>query len=79
VKVYELPAATMAAAVHPGSYDTIGQAHEAILKWIEANGYRIVGPDRELNLYHTMPIRHDEPSYVTEIQYPVEKEQQDDH
>jgi DNA-binding transcriptional MerR regulator len=73
VKVHELPAASMAAAVHHGSYNTIGEAHEAILTWIEANGYRIVGPDRELNLYHTMPIRLDDPSYVTELQYPVEK------
>jgi DNA-binding transcriptional MerR regulator/predicted transcriptional regulator YdeE len=71
--VHELPAATMAATVHHGSYHTIGEAHEAILKWIDANGYRIVGPDREMNLYHTMPIRLDDPSYVTEIQYPVEK------
>jgi DNA-binding transcriptional MerR regulator/predicted transcriptional regulator YdeE len=73
VKVHELPAATMAAAVHHGSYATIGEAHAAILTWVEANNYRIVGPDRELNLYHTMPIRLDDPSYVTEIQYPVEK------
>jgi DNA-binding transcriptional MerR regulator len=73
MKVHELPAATMAATVHHGDYNTLGQAHEAILLWIEANGYRIVGPDRELNLYHTMPIRLDDPSYVTEIQYPVEK------
>jgi DNA-binding transcriptional MerR regulator/predicted transcriptional regulator YdeE len=76
--VHELPAATMATTVHHGSYNTIGEAHEAILRWIEANRYRIVGPDRELNLYHSMPIRRDDPSYVTEIQYPVEKEQQDD-
>jgi len=68
-----LPAATMAATVHHGSYNTIGAAHEAILTWVEANRYQIVGPDRELNLYHTMPIRPDDPSYVTEIQYPVEK------
>jgi DNA-binding transcriptional MerR regulator len=74
MRVHELPAAVMAATVHHGSYMTIGDAHEAILTWIEANGYRIVGPDREINLYHTMPIRLDDPSYVTEIQYPVEKE-----
>ncbi len=71
--VHELPAASMAATVHHGSYNTIGAAHEAILTWIEANQYRIIGPDRELNLYHTMPICQDDPSYVTEIQYPVEK------
>jgi DNA-binding transcriptional MerR regulator/predicted transcriptional regulator YdeE len=73
MRVHELPAATMAAAVHHGSYNTIGDAHEAVITWIAANGYRIVGPDRELNLYHTMPIHPDEPSYITEIQYPVEK------
>ena len=72
MRVIELPHATMAATIHHGSYATIGAAHEAILVWIEANGYRIVGPDRELNLYHSMPIRLDDPSYITEIQYPVE-------
>ncbi len=71
--IHELPATTMAAAVHHGSYNTIGEAHEAILRWSEANGYRIVGPDREIYLYNEMPIRLDDPTYVTEIQYPVEK------
>lgn len=75
MQVHELPAATMAATIHHGSYETIGEAHAAILRWIEANGYRIVGPDREINLYNSPPIRQDDPSYITEIQYPVEKEQ----
>jgi DNA-binding transcriptional MerR regulator len=73
MRVHELPAATMAATVHHSSYTTIGDAHEAILAWIEANRYRIVGPDREIYLYNTMPVRLDDPTYVTEIQYPVEK------
>jgi DNA-binding transcriptional MerR regulator len=73
MRVHELPAATVAAAVHHGSYATIGAAHEAVVAWIAANGYRIAGPDRELNLFHTMPIRRDDPSYVTEVQYPIEK------
>lgn len=73
MRVQELPAATMAATVHHGSYETIGAAHEAVFAWIEANGYRIVGPDREIYLYNTMPARRDDPSYVTEIHYPVGK------
>jgi effector-binding domain-containing protein len=73
MKVHELPACIMAATVHHGSYNTIGDAHEAVLQWIEKNGYRIVGPDREINLYNKPPIRRDDPSYITEIQYPVEK------
>ncbi len=73
VKVQELPAALMASTIHHGAYNTIGDAHEAILAWIEANEYHIVGADRELNLHHTPPIRRDNPTYITEIQYPVEK------
>ena len=73
MRCHELPAATMAATVHHGSYNTINLGHEAILRWIEANGYRIVGADREVYLYNAMPIRRDNPTYVTEIQYPVEK------
>jgi DNA-binding transcriptional MerR regulator/predicted transcriptional regulator YdeE len=73
MNVFELPAATMAATVHHGTYDTIGDAHEAVMAWIEANNYRIAGPDREINLYNKHPIRRDDPTYVTEIQYPVEK------
>jgi DNA-binding transcriptional MerR regulator/predicted transcriptional regulator YdeE len=71
--IHELPAGTFAATLHHGPYNTIDQAHEAVFTWIEANEYRIVGPDREVYLYNTMPIRRDDPSYVTEIQYPVEK------
>lgn len=73
MKVHELPAALMASTIHHGAYETIGDAHEAVFTWIEANGYRIVGPDREINLYNLHPVRRDDPSYVTEIQYPVEK------
>ncbi|GCE29013.1 MerR family transcriptional regulator [Dictyobacter alpinus] len=71
--VHELPAAMMASTIHHGPYNTIGQAHEAILKWTKANGYRIVGPDREVYLYNKPPIRRDDASYITELQYPVEK------
>lgn len=73
VRVHELPAALMASTVHHGAFETIGEAHTAVYQWIEANGYRIVGADREMNLYHTPPFRRDDPTYVTEIQYPVEK------
>ncbi len=73
MRVHELPAATVAAAVHHGSYDTIGDAHNAVVAWIDANGYQIAGPDREINLHNEPPIRRDNPTYVTEIQYPVEK------
>jgi effector-binding domain-containing protein len=73
VKVYELPAATMASVIHKGTYNTFNRAYEALGRWIEANGYKIVGPNREIYLYLTQPVHQDDDSYVTEIQFPVAK------
>jgi effector-binding domain-containing protein len=73
VKVCELPAITVASVVHKGAYNRLNQAYEAIGRWIEANGYKIVGPNREVYLYCTQPVRQDDDSYVTEIQFPIEK------
>jgi effector-binding domain-containing protein len=73
VRVYELPAVTVSSVVHKGAYNRLNQAYEAIGRWIEANGYKIVGPNREVYLYCTQPVRQDDESYVTEIQFPIEK------
>jgi effector-binding domain-containing protein len=73
VKVVELPAVeTMASVIHHGSFSTMHQAYNAILPWIEANGYHIRGPNRELNL--EFESGGDESTFVTEIQFPVEKQ-----
>ncbi len=71
VKVYTLPAETMACLVHHGSYRTLMQAYGALVPWIEANGYTITGPNREI--YLQGGDRQDDESYVTELQFPVEK------
>ena len=72
VKVQELPVVeTMASVIHHGSFSTLNQAYSAILTWIEANGYRVSGPNRELNLEYVRG--GDQSKYVTEIQFPVEK------
>jgi DNA-binding transcriptional MerR regulator len=73
VKVVELPAVeTMASVIHHGSFSTMHQAYNAILPWIESNGYHIRGPNRELNL--EFESGGDESTFVTEIQFPVEKQ-----
>lgn len=72
VNVIELPAVeTMACVIHHGSFTSMHQAYHAILGWIEANGYRVNGPNRELNL--EFEPGGDESKFVTEIQFPVEK------
>jgi len=73
VKGQELPAVEqMACIVHQGSYETIGGTYGQLMAWIEANGYRMCGPVREV--YLRGPESGGDPStYVTEIQLPVEK------
>jgi len=73
VRVYELPEALMASVIHKGAYNQFSQAYEALGRWIEANGYTIVGPNREIYLECSEPVRQDDDSYVTEIQFPVAK------
>ena len=75
VKIYGLPGAEkMACVVHTGPFATIGEAYDALAKWISQNGYHIVGPGRELNL--KLPEKlgdQNDPNTVNEIQFPVEK------
>lgn len=66
-----LPAQTMAMVVHHGSFDQLENAYDAVLKWIEQHNYRIIGPNREINLAFDPKGNPDD--YVTEIQFPVAK------
>jgi effector-binding domain-containing protein len=72
VHVRTLPAVEkMACTVHKGPFVTIPQAYDAILKWINDNGYHITGPCREVYLAATDDGSQTDPNTVTEIQYPV--------
>jgi len=69
VVVHELPQVNVAAMVHQGDFRNFMQSYQALLAWIEVNGYRQVGPFREL--YHNM---NDTNNVTVEIQFPVEKQ-----
>ena len=70
----ELPAVLAAACtIHQGPYEDFPQAYTAIAGWINANGYRMIGPYREIYLRGPGPQPTDPASYVTEIQIPLEK------
>ena len=70
MKVYELPPTQVASVVHQGSFEDFTQGHTALLEWIDANGYKIVGPYREVYIQHDKGKLSDT---TTEIQFPVEK------
>jgi effector-binding domain-containing protein len=75
------PVESMACTIHHGPFTTISEAYNAIGKWIEANGYRICGPCREVYLREAKSVGtresgtvdQNDPETLTEIQFPVEK------
>jgi effector-binding domain-containing protein len=73
VKAREVAGAErMACLIHQGPYDGLHAAYGVLTNWIEANGYKVVGPDREV--YHEGAWSTDDPAeYVTEIMVPVAK------
>ena len=71
VKVHELPGDQMACLVHHGGFEGFPLAYQAGVQWIEANGYEITGPNREV--YLQFRPDGDPKDYVTEIQFPVAK------
>jgi DNA-binding transcriptional MerR regulator len=75
VRVVDLPTVeTMACVVHNGSFATIGEAYDALAKWIDLNGYHITGPCREVNLRCPEPLgNQNDPNTVNEVQFPVGK------
>ena len=57
--------------MHHGAFASIGQAYQAVVSWIENNGYHITGPRREIYLPYERG--GDQKNYVTEVQFPVSK------
>jgi DNA-binding transcriptional MerR regulator len=84
IQVRELePIPSAACVVHTGSYATVYLAYNALLSWVDGNGYRLAGPVREVYLrYSAEGLGFDLPptylakesdAFVTELQLPVEK------
>lgn len=74
VSIQTLPAVeTMACTIHEGPFVTLHQAYDAIMHWVDENGYQIVGPVREIYVKASQEGSQTDPGTMTEIQVPVEK------
>ncbi len=75
IQTRQLPGAEeMACVMHHGPFTTIGEAYDALMKWIDRNGYHISGPAREVYLQSpTKPGDQTDPNTITEVQFPVTK------
>lgn len=70
VVIEELPAITAASVVRRGPWDDFSPAYQALMQWIQANDYRVVGYNREI--YLQGPESGVSPEeYIVEIQFPI--------
>ncbi len=98
IKVHEIPGVALMACIRfqgelpqicaiddgSNSDDPVVQMCEILMDWIETNGYRVIGPSRDVYLrtgdaggeHATIPadyVTKDPAEYITEVQFPVEK------
>jgi len=70
----ELPAGLEVFTVHAGAYDDMVQAFDALWHWVQAEGYEMAGPPRDVVLVG--PNETSDPAaYRTEIVYPIARKQ----
>jgi len=69
--VKKLDSVQVATTMHKGPFDTVAQTYEAMVNWINENGYEIVGPPDEV--YITNPQDTPPDKSLTEVRFPVRK------
>jgi DNA-binding transcriptional MerR regulator/effector-binding domain-containing protein len=63
---------TMVFTIHRGSYSGLIDGYTALWQWVENNGFKIIGPDREIYLRLPEDGRtYTDPNSLTELQIPV--------
>ena len=70
-----LPEIQAACMFHRGSYGTLPESYETVLKYIEENGYEIAGAIRE-SYIDGVWNQEEESGWLTEIQVPVRKREE---
>jgi effector-binding domain-containing protein len=70
--ISDLPGGTMVSLLRQGPWDDFRPAYRAIMAWVEANGYQIAGPNREIHVQGPGSGVPPE-QFLMEIQFPITK------
>ena len=70
IKFMQEEAITAVCIYHKGSYENLRDSYNIIIKYIETNGYKIVGNPRECYIDGCWN-KENENDYLTEIQFPI--------
>ncbi len=70
MNMLEIPPTRVASATHVGSWETIGETHEAIDQWIEENGAEMNGYPWHV-YFNTLEEAGDPSRLYTQVHYPI--------
>jgi effector-binding domain-containing protein len=73
VQAKELEKGAYACITHSGPVEKMQDTYNAILKWVEENGYRIVGPTHEVYHKGVLQAGNSPQDVLIEVQFPVRK------
>jgi effector-binding domain-containing protein len=73
IKGKEMEKGAFACITHSGPIEKLPEAYNAILKWIEENGYRIAGPGREVHHKGMGESGGIPQEPLIEVQFPIRK------
>jgi effector-binding domain-containing protein len=73
VKGKELEKGAFACITHSGPSEKLPEAYQELLKWMQENGYRIVGPCREVHHKGMGETGGQPQECMVELQFPVRK------
>jgi AraC family transcriptional regulator len=71
LRVKRVEGAEVAATMHKGPFDKVGESYGALAGWIEESGYQITGPSMEI--YLSEPEKTPPQELLTEVMFPVRK------
>lgn len=71
IKFRKIPATKVISIYHKGAYENLGEAYAYIMKYAEANGYKIVGFARE-SYIDGIWNKESVDEWLTEVQLPIE-------
>lgn len=71
IKFCKIPATKVISIYHKGAYENLGEAYAYIMKYAEANGYKVTGNSRECYI-DGIWNKESVDEWLTEIQLPIE-------
>lgn len=71
IGIKKTKAVKVAATIHKGPHEKVGETYQTLMSWVTANGYQVAGPAEEV--YLSPPAATAPAQLLTEVRLPVRR------